>query len=165
MSFDISCSPWKLDDKESLVTNPFTQEVTSQRMGKPLSPSELKAVKALFKKVKAKESVDDGFYSIDFRDGGSAEVFTEDLATGCMVALRGITHDVLTFLVGLAQAGNWVMRVPMEEPLEIFPSDESSKANPPASLTRVVCDSPDQLEILLTKGFRAWKHYRDQVCE
>ena len=81
-----------------------------------------------------------------------------------MVALRGITPGLLQFLIDLLKAGNWSMVPAMEDIVAIVPSLESVKKNVPDDFPKiVVCNSADELGILLSGGFRAWKKYRDHV--
>jgi len=164
MSFDIFYIPCRFDDKETTFTSPSTGETKSRRKCQPLTATELQAVKTLLKKVNARESEDGGFYGIEFPDGGHAQVFGMD-QTGCMVALHGITPDILAFLLDLVRVGNMWMRPAMEEVVNIVPSFEHAKMLPPGLENITVCDSPEQLGVLLSKGLDAWKHYRDQVCE
>jgi hypothetical protein len=56
-----------------------------------------------------------GCCTVDFNDGGAAEVFADRLKSGCMVALRGMTPEVSQFLFELLKAGNWVMLPAMED--------------------------------------------------
>jgi hypothetical protein len=106
---------------------------------------------------------EEGCYTIDFDDGGTAEIFGEDLSTGCMVAVRGITQDLVQFLTALLNAANWVMLPVLEEDLAIISSPEKKPEGLSGEAQLVVCNSPNELGKLLSGGFRAWKRYRDQV--
>lgn len=104
-----------------------------------------------------------GCYVIDLDDGGSAEVFTNQLAAGCMVALRGMTPRLNQFLFDLLKAGNWVMLPMMEDVVAITTSPESVKVIPDDFPEVVVCHSAEELSFLLGNGVETWKNYRDQV--
>src|SRR5262249_46615234 len=143
--------------------NPFTRETETVRVSDPLTPSELQAVQAVLKKAKARGPDEHGCYVAEFPDGGGAEVYGDNLEESCMVAVRGITPTLLEFLFDILNAGNWVMLPAMEETVAITGSPNAVK-NPPEDLPKVVVvNAVDDLGVLLSKGFGAWKKYRDQV--
>src|SRR5262249_22621262 len=123
----------------------------------------VKSVRKVLNEASAHGPDEEGCYAIDFDDGGAAEVFGDDVSEGCMVAVRGITRDLLRFLLDLLKAANWFMEPVMEESVAITSSPE----RPPTvsdDYQIVVCDSAEELGQLLSGGFRAWKKYRDQVA-
>jgi hypothetical protein len=79
-----------------------------------------------------------------------------------MVALRGITPDVLRFLLDLLRAGNWVMIPAMEDSAAMASSLDAFQSGLD-DMDHVICDSPEELGAFLDGGFQAWKKYRDQV--
>jgi hypothetical protein len=84
-------------------------------------------------------------------DGGGAEVFADRLETGCMIALRGLTPDLLRFLFALLRAADWVLLPAMEGSPAIVtsPGLASSFAD---SHPEVVCKSPEELGTVLSTG-------------
>src|SRR4051812_35308962 len=98
MSFDIIFQPCGSAGAAVEETNPFTGEVQSVRYNESLNAAELKAVQKVLKQAKASGPDERGCYVVELADGGGAEVFGNDLGTGCVVALRGITPDVSQFL-------------------------------------------------------------------
>jgi hypothetical protein len=163
MSFDIFFQPGRFGGKPVKQKNPFTGEEQSVVPNEPLTLAELKAVRAVLKKAGAKEPDDFGCYVVKVADGGEAEVFGEKLAEGCMVALRGLTPGLVTFLMDLLKAGNWVMLPAMEGNPAITASPDHLKGIPKDFPEVITCTSADSLGVLLSGGFGAWKNYRDQV--
>ena len=161
MSFDIYFSPCRLGNTPEEFRNPFTGEVQSALPREPLISRELKAVRKVLKEASAQHP-HEGFYSINFSDGGAAEIFGDDLSEGCMVAVRGITRDLLRFLIDLLKAANWFMSPVMEESIALTSSPERTPSVPD-HYQIIVCDSVEGLGQLLAGGFLAWKKYRDQV--
>jgi hypothetical protein len=97
-------------------------------------------------------------------DGGSAEIFADDLSTGCTAVVRGITPDLLRFLFYMLGAADWVMLPAMEGNPAITSSSVDIEGLS-EGFTRIVCGSPDELGVILDEGIEAWKRYRDQVVE
>jgi hypothetical protein len=163
VSFDLFFQPCRYRGKPIEVKNPFTGKVQTKLPNGQLSASELSAVERVLKKAKAKGPDEHGCYVVELGDGGAAEVFGHDLSTGCMVAVRGMTPHLSRFLFNLLQAGNWVMLPAMEEAVAITTSPTSVKGVPADFPRVVVCDSAEELAVLLADGIRAWEQYRDQV--
>ena len=80
-----------------------------------------------------------------------------------MVALRGITPDLLQFLYDLHKAGNWVMLPTIEDPVAVTTSPKHLKGIPEGFPKIVICNSGEELGLVLTSGVKAWQQYRDQV--
>ena len=74
-----------------------------------------------------------------------------------------MTPAVIEFLFDLLAAGKWVMIPIMEDCLAITTSPESLKGVPEDYPTIVAIQSVQELVVLLTRGFRAWDKYRDQI--
>jgi hypothetical protein len=162
MSFDIFYMPCRFGDNRVATKDPVTGETKSFLPNEPLTADELKAVQEL---LECHHLHDQGFYVVEFDDGGMAQVFDKkDLADGFMVALRGMTPDLLQFLFALLKAGNWVMIPAMEDTAAITTSTECLKGIPAGFPRIVVCNSAEDLGGLLTSGVRGWQKYRDQVC-
>jgi hypothetical protein len=165
MSFDIFYQPCRYGGKPVKIENRFTGKVVSQIPNAPLTAAELRAVQGILKKTKAQGPDEFGSYSISLRDGGEAEVNGTDLASGCMVAVRGMTSDLIQFLYDLLKAGNWVMRPVMEESATITTAPDCIKGMPADFPKLAVCNSPEELGVLLTDGLQAWEKHRDQVVK
>ncbi len=164
MSFDIFYQPCRYGSKLVKRINPLTKEEESVLPNEPLTPPELKAVRGVLKGANAEKPDKFGCYVVELEDGGGAEVFGKDLANGCMVALRGLTPGVVTFLLDLLRAGNWVMCPAMEDNIAITCTPDKMWGTPDDFPEIVVCESAEELGVLLTDGFRAWKKYRDKVA-
>ena len=162
MSFDIFFQPSRFGATPVEKQNPFTGQMKPVLPIEPLNAAEVRAVQAVLDKATTRGPDVFGRHVVAFEDGGGAEVFASDLETGCMVALRGITPGLL-HPIDLLKAGNWGMIPAMEDTAAIVPSLESAKGVPDDFLPIVVCDSADELGVLLSGGFGTWKKYRDQV--
>jgi hypothetical protein len=162
MSFDIFFSPRRQGTEPVERRNPFTGEPMMVLPSVPLSDDVLGAVRKVFERAKARGPDEFGCYVVEFGDGGEAEVFGSDLGDGCMVALRGLTPDLLGFLFDLLGAADWVMFPAMEGNPAIVsaPGLASAFAD---SFPEVVCGSPEELGAILSDGYEAWRRYRDQV--
>jgi hypothetical protein len=162
MSFDIFFRPCRFGGATVQKTNPFTGKIESVLVNEPLDTAELEAVRKVLKRANANGPDEFGCYVVDL-DGGSAEVFGDDLEAGCMVKLWGMTSALSRFLYDLLKAGNWVMLPAMEDIVAITTSPGSIKGIPDDFPKVVVCNSHDELALLLTKGVRTWEKYRDQI--
>jgi hypothetical protein len=163
MSFDIFFQPCRFSsksvDKKQAKSSTTKSTVEVERLG----TAELEAVQRTIERWTIQGPDKFSCHIIGVEDGGEAEVFTDDFGTGCMIALRGITPGMLQFLIDLLKAGNWGMIPVMEDLVVIVPSLESLK-NLPVTFPRVVvCNSANELGILLSKGFSTWEKYRNQV--
>ena len=163
MSFDIFFAPCRYGSKPVKQKNPFTGKEESVLPNETLTVAELEAVRELLKRANAPAPDAYGCYFVEFDDGGGAEIFGRDLSKGCMVAVRGITPIFLQFLIDLLKAGNWVMCPAMEDNIAVTCSPECLKGVPDDFPKVVICNSADELGVLLSDGFLAWKKYRDVV--
>jgi hypothetical protein len=163
VSFDIFFQPCRFGGAPAEKRNPFTGKTVSGAPNEPLNAAELTAVQQILDRAKSSGPDEHGCYVVDLSDGGTAEVFTGDLATGCMVAMRRITPDLFQFLYDLLEAGNWVLLPAMEDGAAITASPECLKGVPADFPKIVVCGSAEELRVLLTPGVNAWQKYRDQV--
>ena len=164
MSFDLFyiSSHWGSEEVEQ--ENKWTGEMQTVRPSLPMNADELLPVQALLDDAKTTGSDDDGYYAVEFQDGGRAEVFVSDLSTGLMVAVRsGFTSALLDFLFRLLKVGNLLMCPAMENAMTIGASETSFQEAPDGLPQKVVCNSPEELGVLLSEGFDNWKGYRDQV--
>ena len=164
MSFDIFFQPCHFGAIPVEKRNPFTGETKPVLPVEPLTDTELGGVQAVLTKATTRGPDKFGRHVVGFKDGGRAEVFAGDLETGCMVAVRGITPGLLQFLIDLLKAGNWGMIAAMEDSVFIVSSLESAKGVPDDFPEMVVCNSADELGVLLSGGFNSWKKYRDQIA-
>jgi hypothetical protein len=122
----------------------------------------LSAVEQVLNQAKARGPSQHDCYVVNLGDGGGAEVFSRDLATDCMVALRGLTPDLLRFLFDLLAAGKWVMIPASVDAVAIATSQEAFVSVPKSFPRSVICSSPDELAGLLANGVHAWEKYRDR---
>ena len=152
MSFDIFFQPAR-----------FTHDAQGVLANEPLSPVELQAVQQVLARANAHGPDAHGCYVVHLNDGGSAEVYGAELATGCMVALRGTTAELLQFLLHLLEAGNWVMLPAMADTVAITAAPASVKGLPDEFPRVVICNSAAELGVLLADGVQAWEQYRAQV--
>lgn len=163
MSFDIFFQPVRYSGKTLKKKNPFTGQVQSVLESDPLTPAEVQAVRAVLKEAGAKQADEFGCYALRVADGGEAEVVGENLAESCMVALRGLTPGLVTFLMDLLKAGNWVMLPAMEGNPALTAAPDHLKGVPKDFPEITTCTSADELGVILTNGLGAWQRYRDQV--
>jgi hypothetical protein len=162
MSFDILFVPTRCAGKPTQIINPFKkgEMVTVSRT---LSSEEATAVRNVLSRVNAHGPDDFGCYNVELADGGSAEVYTDSVETGCVVELRGITPDLIQFLYDLGNAATWVMVPVMEDLVSIATSEDCIKEIPVDLPRPVVCNSANEIGALLAEGVQAWQKYRDQV--
>jgi hypothetical protein len=163
MSFDIFFQPCRFGRTPIETWDQFTGKSRPVFPNEPLTASELQAVQAVLDKAAVHRPDNTACHAVRVEDGGRAEVFARDLGNGCMVAVRGITPGLLGFLLELLTAGNWSMIPTMEDTVAIVPSLEAVKSVPDDFPTTIVCNSADELGVLLSGGFSAWKRYRDLV--
>jgi hypothetical protein len=166
MSFDIFFQPCRYTGSPIEKTNPFNGEVKWVIPDEPLNAEELNAVRQVLKGVKADRPDQYNCYVVELADGGQADIFPDDgLATGCMVAVRGMTPELLQFLFDLLKAGQWAMLPAMENTVAITTSPDRMGCIPDDFPRVVVCNSAEELRILLVDGVQAWEKYRDQVVD
>lgn len=163
MSFDIFFQTGRFAGKPVVKKNPFTGKAQTVFPEEPLTAAEVKAVRQVLKGIDAQGPDKHGCYIVELADGGGAEVFADKLKMGCMVALRDITPHLIQFLFDLLKAGNWVMLSPLEDAVAITASPGIVKGVPDEFPKVVVCNTTDELGVLLTKGVKAWQKHRDKV--
>ncbi len=163
MSFDIFFQPCRFGGQPIEKRDRWTGKVRPVLPNEPLTAAELQAVKHVLAKAQARGSSEHNCYCVELPDGGSAEIYGRDLGSGSMAAVRGMTPDLLQFLHDLLRAGNWVMFPAMKGVDGITAAPASLKGIPEGFPTIIVCNSKDELGILLADGVAAWQRYRDQV--
>ena len=163
MSFDVFFQPSRFAKKDSGVPEAGIGEPTSVLLNEPLSAAELQAVRNTLLNVTANGPDQHGCYVIALADGGTAEVFGSDLASGCMVAMRGMTADMVRFLFALLVAGKWIMLPAMADSVAITNSPGNVAGVPEDFPKIVACDSAEELSVILTDGVQAWERYRERV--
>jgi hypothetical protein len=163
MSFDIFFKPCRFVGNPIVKKNPFTGQVQSSVPNQPLTADEVKALQTVLRKANARGPDKHGCYVLTLADGGSAEVFGKNLSDSCTVALQELSPDLSHFLMELLKAGNWCMQPAMENSMAIVSTQDSVKGAPKDFPEIVVCNSADELGILLSDGLQAWQQYRDQV--
>jgi hypothetical protein len=163
MSIDIFFMPCRFGPERVERTDPKTGQIRSVLPNEPLTASELDAVRQVLAEHRVGSVSDPDIYNVQFSDGGRAEIVANDLETGCMVKLRGMTTDVASFLLKLVGAGNWIMIPVMKDYLAITASRDCIKGVPKSFPQIVVCESPEHLWQLMRDGFDSWREYRDRV--
>jgi hypothetical protein len=162
MSFDIFFVRSRFRDELVEFKSPGTGEVKMVRPQEPLTDSELRAVREVLRKAGAPEPDEHGCCVVSFREAGVAEVYTNDLEKGCMVALRtALSAECIQFLIDLLRAAEWVMFPAMEGNPVIASGPGLAKEFP--TFTEVVCRSAEELEAILSGGFDAWTRYRARI--
>jgi hypothetical protein len=158
LSFDVFYQPCRF------ANNPVEQEgQTGEAPSVLLRAAELQAVRNILLKATAHGPDEHGCYVVKMADGGGAEVFSSDLAKGCMVAMRGMTPELVQFLFDLLVAGKWIMLPAMADTVAITNS-QGNVIGIPHDFPRIVeCASAEELGIILSDGVQAWARYRDQV--
>jgi len=168
MSFDIFYQTCNLGTRREQRKNPFTREMRSVVIDDGLTAAERKGVLQLLQRSAGAARDKSGDYSLDLPDGGSAELFIEGLdgigkCNGCMVAIRSLTPNLVSFLHDLARAGNMVAMPAMEASAVIVVDERQRQQISSRWPDAVVIASPEELGHLLGGGFGAWHKYRDQV--
>jgi hypothetical protein len=162
MSFDLFYQPCRSGTEPVERKNPFTGEIQTSLPVEPLSAGDVRAVRRVLAGVGACGPDEFGCFVVELGDGGGAEVFASDLATGCSVALGGLTPSLWQFLYELLTAAHWVLLPAMEGSLAIVssPGLASGFAD---SFPEVVCGSPEELGAILSGGYGVWKSFRDRI--
>jgi hypothetical protein len=168
MSFDIHYHTCNLGTRTAKRKNPFTGKMQAVPVDDGLTDAERAAVRKLLKAGGAAKPDEFGCYAVEFKDGGSAEVFASELAgteqcDGLMVSLHGLTPMVVGFLYELCRAGNMSATPVMEEEVVVVASEAQRVRVQGRWPAAVVVGSAAELGRLLTDGVAAWQAYRDQV--
>jgi hypothetical protein len=167
MSFDLHFKPCRFDGTTETRINPFTRSPQEFPRNEPLSKAEVDAVLAVLRAAGATGPDADGCYRVTLSDGGNADIYGDDLGRGCMFAIRGRTSSpqLTQLLFDVLVAGHWVLVGVGDEDTVIAASAECAKSAPDHFGRVVVAGSPDDLSVLLSSGFSAWKRYRGAVIE
>ncbi len=163
MSFDIFFMPCRYGDTAVESVDPCTGQTGNTLPNDPLTAAELNAVRRVLANANALDGENSGGGVARFDDSGYAEIYGQDLHKGCMVSLRGMTPDVLNFLFELLLAGNWIMIPTMPQTRAIAASLTAFQRIPHGFPEPTVCNSPEEIGLLINQGFDAWKAYRDRV--
>lgn len=161
MSFDLHFQPCRFDGTTEQRYNPFTKQLQDVPRNEPLSAEEVSAVLDVLKRAGAQP--DEGCHLVRFADGSVAEIFADDLAAGCMVAIRGagVTPALAQLLFDILVAGRWVLLG--EEDVVLAPSHDCLKGTPKDFGQVVVARSADDVGAVLSGGFEAWRKYCARV--
>ncbi|MEZ6140914.1 MAG: hypothetical protein R3B84_10115 [Zavarzinella sp.] len=167
MSFDIHFQTCNLGTRTTKRKNPFTGKMQSVPMDDGLTDSERVAVRKLLKSAGAATPDEFGCYAVEFKDGGSAEVFASELTgteqcDGLMVSLQGLTPEVVKFLWELCHVGGMAATPVMEDAVVVVASPEQFQRVKSRWPSAVVVGSPEELGRLLSGGFAGWESHRDQ---
>ncbi|QDT73652.1 hypothetical protein [Lacipirellula limnantheis] len=168
MSFDIHCHTCNLGTRTAKRKNPFTGNMQSVPVDDGLTDAERAAVRELLKSAGAAKPDDFGSYAVEFKDGGSAEVFASELGSseqcdGLMASVHGVTPELVKFLWDLCRAGNMSATPIMEDEVVVVVCEEQRARVQGRWPSAVVIGSPDELSRLISGGVAAWQAYRDQV--
>lgn len=151
MSFDLFYQPRHVGTEPVKRKNPFTGKIETSLPLKPLSAEDVRGIHAVLAAAGARGPDEFGCVVVNLGDGGGAEVFADHLETGCMVALRGLTPDLLRFLFDLLRAADWVLLPAMEGNPAIV-SSPGMASGIADSNPEVVCGSPEELGAVLSGG-------------
>jgi hypothetical protein len=112
-------------------------------------------------------------YDIRFPDGSHVELSSgglhnEEKFDGAMFILRAgsLSPTVMQLIYDFALAGRLAVFPAMDPPLVLLPLSEMLNDLPPdvlQDIRPINFSSGQELGILLSRGFRAWEQYRDQV--
>jgi hypothetical protein len=168
VSFDIHYHTCNLGTRTAKRKDPFTGKLQSVPVDDGLTDAERAAVRKLLKAAGAAKPDEFGCYVVEFKDGGSAEVFASELAgpeqcDGLMVSLHGLTPQVVAFLWELCRAGGMASTPVMEDEVVVVASAEQLQRVKGRWPAAVVVGSPEELGRLLNGGVAAWQAYRDRV--
>lgn len=168
MSFDVFFHTCNLSDQTKQAVNPFTGETIQNPVGESVTSEERRALKQVLASAGGSTPGEHGCYVPILADDSSAEVYFDGLAdapefSGGMVALRGTSIELATFLYALADAGNLAMLPAMDGDITLVTSTANAKRVASRWPDAIVVESPDDLHAILTQGFDGWKQYRDQV--
>lgn len=142
MSFDLFFQPCRFAGSDGVV-GPRNE---------PLTDGEVQAVRSVLARVCPVGPNQHQCWRVGVGDGGSAELFGTDLRTGCMIALRGTTPDLVQWLFSLLVAGNWVLLPAQEKPCVVTASMDAIRGIPDGFPEVVLCESSDGLGALLAGG-------------
>ena len=163
MQYEFLFQPCRYDGTKVEAQNPFTGKPWLVPTNEPLTAAELNAVHAVLDKVAAQGPDEFGCYVAVLDDGCEINVYANDLDRGCMVTFRWLPASLFRFAVDLLKAGNWTMLPAIESTVAVVSSLESVKGIPDGFPPIVICDSPEELRILVTEGVDAWEKHRDIV--
>ena len=168
MSFDIFFQTCHLSDKTEEAVNPFTGEVMRKPVGECITDEERAALKEILSSAGAPTPDEHGCYVPRFADGSAAEVYFGGLEddpefSGGMIALRRSSIELTRFMYSLADSGKFVILPAMEGDFVIVTSTANADRVASRWPNAKIINSPDELHVILTKGFDGWKQYRDHV--
>ena len=168
MSFDVFFQTCNISDETESVVDPFSGQTIEKPVGESVTDEERAALKEILASAGAPIPDEFGCYLPQLSDGSSAEVFFSELEEGeefdgGMIALRGLSLELARFMYSLASAGNLAMLPAMEEAVPIVTSTDNAQRVASRWPEAVVVKTPEELHMLLTKGFDAWKQFRDRV--
>ncbi len=169
MSFDIILTTHNTTGEMRDFTNPFTGEAVHGPVHADISETERRAISELLATVAPKGANEYGCFVLELSDGGKAEVFASELPDdkpffGCMIAIRRhFTPLLLDTIWRLCNMGRMSMFATMDDSKPIVTDKEHLSLLPDDWDDAVVCDSPEQLGLLLDKGFSDWDKLRNTV--
>jgi hypothetical protein len=163
MSFDIFFQSCRFAQATIQVPNAHTGKMEEVLPSEPPSEAERMAVREVLAKAAVSPLNKSGCATVRFADGGSAEIFADEIERSCMVAVRGLTADVIGFLFDLLKARNWAILPAMDDVGAVAFSPDAFHHLPDNFPSTMICQSSAELGILLKEGFEKFKAYRDQI--
>ncbi len=171
MSFDIHLQTHNYTGEMREFMNPFTGDRSRGPVDAGVSDDERGAIAGLLATAAPNGADEFGCYVMEFTDGGCAEVFASTLQsnepfTGCMIAVRSsLSPELLDAIWRLCHLGRMSMMAAMEDSRPIVTDRNHLDLLPSDWDDAVVCDSPQQLAILLESVFSEWDKYRKQILD
>jgi len=169
VSFDIFLCTHNYTGEMRESENPFTGEMVKGPVDAGVSPHERRMLAKLFAAFHAKGPDESGCYALDLPDGGEAEVYADSLSadkpfTGCMLAIRaGVTPQLCDFIWRMANMGRMSIHPAMEDTRPIATDEAHLQLAPSDWKDAVVCHTPQELAVVLQKGFSAWDEFKRSV--
>ncbi|MAT13853.1 MAG: hypothetical protein CMJ46_01120 [Planctomyces sp.] len=164
MSFDIFYMSSHFASEYTEQRNKVSGEVQSVRQNLPLTSAEISAVQELIQTARVKSNEEVSCDYLGFPDGGYAELYASDINFGFMLVIRsGFSPNLLNFLYRLLEDGNLLLCFPSEDLVMVGAKESSFDEAPEGMPPKVVCNSPEELGMILADDLDAWKRYRDHV--
>ncbi|MGA3269306.1 MAG: hypothetical protein ABSE16_21125 [Verrucomicrobiota bacterium] len=140
--------------------------------GKPAEVSR-EPVLAVLRTTKFRGPDDFGVYVVEFPDGQEVERSAEGLQgpgafKDCSFEIHGMSPHLVRFMFEVAKAGDMVMLPAMEDFVPILSRPEQRKELPEDLAGNepepVGCDSPEELDLLLSGGYAGCRSVESRFC-
>jgi hypothetical protein len=137
-------------------------------------PADAPAARAVVERFAFRHEPEFGALDITLSDGAEIEMYAKGLLdggqpfTGAMIALRGMTDSMASFIYEFSRAAGCVIFNPAEQPSVLVPREDLA-GHLPADVARDMVKIPvrNGAEVLaaLRGGFKEWAAYRDQIVK